>query len=536
MMIYVLWKQPQRDMTVHLHIIHIEPARKQTNKMDAFKNSHEIQLQVRNNAEEMRNTLNDLYSWEQEMKAKEKELHRCPTNVEKEEQVNLPIRSHIFAEKQPAQNNKQQKQQQPSSRTNSVAKDNDNSPSSSSATTPTEKLEKPLDANEEKRKQANEIKDRGNKNVKLGEYEKAINEYSTAIDIFPEDPVYFCNRALCYLKLERYNECIEDCEQAIEIDSLSVKAYYRRMQANECLGNDMDALKDCTTVLMIEPKNKEANKSLERINERLRKNVKSAKGPNFCMPRADMIDILPIDKPPYKRSSKPLRRIPIADVIGPKDTKNCENTNLKISDEDIDKLFNSNCGPFVEVKKSNNAAADKTPVKPAAALSKVSTVTNKFNENQNAKDDQKTSVIEVNKSCATAGTDVQLLSGNRPLPPTPTSTAQFYSNWKELTPAQKYKYLKSIDVSHLRKVLGAGFDSDTLTDLLHTLRDFYLVQKDEGIASTLLEISKNNQVGILSLLMSANERKIITDIVSAIKESKESGSLAEQILKNFNLP
>lgn len=53
--------------------------------MDAFKNSHEIQLQVRNNAEEMRNTLNDLYSWEQEMKAKEKELHRCPTNVEKEE-------------------------------------------------------------------------------------------------------------------------------------------------------------------------------------------------------------------------------------------------------------------------------------------------------------------------------------------------------------------------------------------------------------------------------------------------------------------
>lgn len=130
------------------------------------------------------------------------------------------------------------------------------------------------------------------------------------------------------------------------------------------------------------------------------------------MPRADMIDILPIDKPPYKRSSKPLRRIPIADVIGPKDTKNCENTNLKISDEDIDKLFNSNCGPFVEVKKSNNAAADKTPVKPAAALSKVSTVTNKFNENQNAKDDQKTSVIEVNKSCATAGTDVQLLSGN----------------------------------------------------------------------------------------------------------------------------
>ncbi|XP_018790490.1 PREDICTED: RNA polymerase II-associated protein 3 isoform X2 [Bactrocera latifrons] len=498
--------------------------------MDALKKSHEIQLQVRNNAEETRNTLNDLYSWEQEMKAKEKELHRRPANMDKEEQVNVPIRSHVIADKHPAQNNRQQKQQQQSSsRTNSVAKDNDNLPSSSSAITPTEKLEKPLDANEEKRKQANEIKDKGNKYVKLGEYEKAINEYTNAIDIFPEDPIYFCNRALCYLKLERYNECIEDCEHAIEIDSLSVKAYYRRMQANECLGNDMDALKDCTNVLMIEPKNGEANKSLERINERLRKNVKSAKGPNFSAPRADMIDILPIDKPPYKRSNKPLRRVPIADVIGPKDTKNCENTNLKISDEDIDKLFNSNCGPFVEVKKSNNAAVDKTPGKPAAVSSKV---TNKFNENQNTKDDQKKSVIEVNKSSATAGRDVQLLSGNRSLPPPPTSTAQFYSNWKELTPALKYKYLKSINVRQLRKVLGAGFDSDTLTDLLHTLRDFYLAQQDAATASTLLEISKNNQVGILSLLMSADERKIITDIVSTFKESKE----AEQILKNFNLP
>lgn len=44
------------------------------------------------------------------------------------------------------------------------------------------------------------------------------------------------------------------------------------MQANEALGNNMDALKDCTTVLMIEPKNTEATRSLERINERLRRN------------------------------------------------------------------------------------------------------------------------------------------------------------------------------------------------------------------------------------------------------------------------
>lgn len=151
--------------------------------------------------------------------------------------------------------------------------------------------------------------------------------------------------------MHRYDECIEDCDRAIEIDNLAVKAYYRRMMANESLGNNMDALKDCTTVLTIEPKNSEAKRSLERINERLRK--QSTSGPNFSAVRANLLDILPIDKPAYKRSTKPLRRIPIADVVGPKDSKNHEN--LKISDEDIDKLFNSNCGHFEEIKPTGAA-------------------------------------------------------------------------------------------------------------------------------------------------------------------------------------
>lgn len=83
--------------------------------------------------------------------------------------------------------------------------------------------------------------------------------------------------------------------------------------------------------------------------------AKSTNGPNFSALRTNLIDILPIDKPAYKRSSKPLRRIPIADVVGPKDSKNHEN--LKISDDDIDKLFNSSCGHFEEIKTSNTAKA-----------------------------------------------------------------------------------------------------------------------------------------------------------------------------------
>lgn len=137
-----------------------------------------------------------------------------------------------------------------------------------------------------------------------------------------------------------------------------------------------------------------------------------AKGPNFSVTRDNMIDILAIDKPPYKRSNKPLRRIPIADVIGPKDMKSCENPNLKISDEDIDKLFNSNCGPFVEVKHSNNIAHSKS-ANANKTVSDVKTEANARVGNSRAENNQNTSKsVEVGESSLKAGTDVLLLNGN----------------------------------------------------------------------------------------------------------------------------
>lgn len=79
--------------------------------------------------------------------------------------------------------------------------------------------------------------------------------------------------------------------------------------------------------------------------------------------------------------------------------------------------------------------------------------------------------------------------------------------WKELTPQQKYQYLKSIEIPSLCRILGAGFDSETYTDLLHTLQDFYVPNKEPTTAAVLLEISRNDEFTILAMLMSAEEKK-----------------------------
>lgn len=90
---------------------------------------------------------------------------------------------------------------------------------------------------------------------------------------------------------------------------------------------------------------------------------------------------MPIDKPSYKRSTKPLSRIAIADLVGPKESKN--NENLTISDEDIDKLFNSNCGHFEEIKG---------PIKKSNLLNKAPNVpkeTKKENQEKSEKSQEK---------------------------------------------------------------------------------------------------------------------------------------------------
>lgn len=80
------------------------------------------------------------------------------------------------------------------------------SPSGSAASTPTEKQDLPVDALAQQHKKANDIKDRGNTYVKQADYDRAIEAYTEAIGVYPNDSVYFINRALCYLKLERYVE------------------------------------------------------------------------------------------------------------------------------------------------------------------------------------------------------------------------------------------------------------------------------------------------------------------------------------------
>ncbi|KAI9364058.1 hypothetical protein BD770DRAFT_439738 [Pilaira anomala] len=81
------------------------------------------------------------------------------------------------------------------------------------------------------REEADKHKAAGNKLFSEKRYEDAIKEYTSAIIKDSTVPVYYTNRALCYSKLEKYDQVISDCRRAIELDPSTVKAYYLIGQA-----------------------------------------------------------------------------------------------------------------------------------------------------------------------------------------------------------------------------------------------------------------------------------------------------------------
>ncbi|XP_059471836.1 E3 ubiquitin-protein ligase CHIP [Neocloeon triangulifer] len=71
-----------------------------------------------------------------------------------------------------------------------------------------------------------ELKDQGNRLFSLKKYEDAINCYTKAIIKNPNQPTYFTNRALCYLKMKHWDRCAQDCRRALDMDPALVKGHF----------------------------------------------------------------------------------------------------------------------------------------------------------------------------------------------------------------------------------------------------------------------------------------------------------------------
>lgn len=94
---------------------------------------------------------------------------------------------------------------------------------------------------------------RGNVFFELKEYNKAVEDYTKVIELNPEYDAAYNNRGYCYDELGEHQKALQDYTEAIELRSDYVIAYCNRGDAYFDMGEYQKALNDLTKAIEIKP-------------------------------------------------------------------------------------------------------------------------------------------------------------------------------------------------------------------------------------------------------------------------------------------
>ncbi|XP_074017819.1 RNA polymerase II-associated protein 3 [Numenius arquata] len=248
--------------------------------MSAPNKALELQLQMKQNAEELQDFMRELESWEKDIKEVDSEL-RKQSGVPEE---NLPpIRNKAFKKK------KKSKSKVPSKITTEENKKNkiksydyeawgkldvdkileelDKEDSTHDSVSPESDSEEDgirIDA-----EKALAEKEKGNNYFKQGNFDEAINCYTRGMHSDPYNPVLPTNRASAFYRMKKFAVAESDCNLALALDKNYTKAYARRGAARFALKNLQGAKEDYEKVLELDANNFEAKNELKKINQAL---------------------------------------------------------------------------------------------------------------------------------------------------------------------------------------------------------------------------------------------------------------------------
>ncbi|CAH1796467.1 unnamed protein product, partial [Owenia fusiformis] len=104
------------------------------------------------------------------------------------------------------------------------------------------------------KKEADELKEKGNVEFKNGNYEGAIEWYTKGLDVLKDTIALWTNRAQANIKLGRYKEALHDCEWALKVDEMCLKAYVHQGKANLGLKQYDQAIESYNNIKRIDKK------------------------------------------------------------------------------------------------------------------------------------------------------------------------------------------------------------------------------------------------------------------------------------------
>ncbi|KAJ8958675.1 hypothetical protein NQ318_016400 [Aromia moschata] len=517
-----------------------------------------LQKQLRDNASDVQDFCKDLKEWGESMKRKEESLKKS----EGEKTVpSSKVRKIHKMEKKAVKNEATLKTvKTKKGATNYAAWEKFD------ADAECNKLEGDIDDDSELTDECNEKQDealiekeKGNKFVHSRNWDAAIKCYTKAIEYYAFDPVFYANRALCYLKKGQYQDAERDCTLSLKLDGTYVKAYQRRAAAKEALKRFEETEYDILRALELEPKNKECIESLKRIRILLGK----AEKPNEQRPvskftasrnkttppdtsisstltskattqlietkrdidtESDIIPVKPIKKPPHVRSQKPLKRIEIIEINAKTEEKS-DNVipvepqaikehvfETKLADEVL-KERPKVISNFKKKKWKKRLKIVKThqlylDLANKARVLKVTTLSKEVKNTSNI-------IISNGENRKSAQQDTEQHFT------VPKTAIQFYLTWKNFKSTEdKYKYLKMIEPRDIPKIFLGSIESNILSNILEVLAKHYIENKDT-VFDILKYLTHVKRFGATTMFMTPSDKNNLWKLFDYIKETEQ---------------
>ncbi|XP_051974318.1 RNA polymerase II-associated protein 3 [Xyrauchen texanus] len=244
----------------------------------------ELQMQMRQNAEDLQNYMKDLDNWEEEIKRKDQQL--VTGNTDETQKPLPPVRNKDYTntkkrgKRQTTKGDGGQKETQRIKSYDYQAWDKFDVDKTLEAM---DTAESPVQSNESDSERVHvdgdlalAEKEKGNELFKDGQYDRAVECYTRGMDADPYNPVLPTNRAACFCRMKKFAVAESDCNLAIALDSKYVKAYARRGAARAALKNHRGALDDYEMVLKLDSGNLEAQNEIKKLKQVLESSRETA--------------------------------------------------------------------------------------------------------------------------------------------------------------------------------------------------------------------------------------------------------------------
>ena len=106
------------------------------------------------------------------------------------------------------------------------------------------------------------------------QYDKAVSEFTDAIEMNPGDAAAYCNRGAAHAKTGRYDWAISDYSKALEINPQFAKAFYNRGVAYYRKGQHNLAISDYARAIEIDPQLRKQDDLFVRVIRKKWANLK----------------------------------------------------------------------------------------------------------------------------------------------------------------------------------------------------------------------------------------------------------------------